>query len=182
MGTPPGESTATTPLENKIPGSTTASPKRPKAPIIGEGYPRPPTRNCWSTKSAANIHHKNSSVALGLSSYSAHTTSCTHSHHRSSSSTRHRKMQEQKGKVVWGATVLLSPSPAGAVPIDSSLVASGYTCVSPPARPSCCVPSFGTASPDGWLLLEWSSPAGSFSGVKVEVLPLVEGDEGSVCC
>ncbi|RNC40984.1 hypothetical protein TcCL_NonESM09493, partial [Trypanosoma cruzi] len=38
--------------------------------------------NCWSTGSAANIQHKNSSVALGLSSYSAHTTSCRHSHHR----------------------------------------------------------------------------------------------------
>ncbi|KAF5213880.1 hypothetical protein ECC02_013570 [Trypanosoma cruzi] len=44
--------------------------------------------DCWSTGSAANIHHKNNSVAFGLRSYSAHTTSCRHGHRSSSSRTR----------------------------------------------------------------------------------------------
>ncbi|KAF5215773.1 hypothetical protein ECC02_011504 [Trypanosoma cruzi] len=44
--------------------------------------------DCWSTGSAANIHHKINSVAFGLRSYSAHTTSCRHGHRSSSSRTR----------------------------------------------------------------------------------------------
>ncbi|ESS61891.1 hypothetical protein TCDM_10485 [Trypanosoma cruzi Dm28c] len=41
--------------------------------------------DCWSTGSAANIHHKNNSVAIGPRSYSAHTTSCRPGNHRSCS-------------------------------------------------------------------------------------------------
>ncbi|EKG00111.1 hypothetical protein TCSYLVIO_008961 [Trypanosoma cruzi] len=48
--------------------------------------------NCWSTGSAANIHPKNNSVAFGRRSYSAHTTSCRHGHHRSR--TRKNKRNE----------------------------------------------------------------------------------------
>ncbi|RNC54712.1 hypothetical protein TcCL_ESM07853, partial [Trypanosoma cruzi] len=50
--------------------------------------------DCWSTGSAVNIHHKNNSVAFGPRSYSAHTTSCTPGHHRSSSRTPKSKRKE----------------------------------------------------------------------------------------
>ncbi|KAF5216419.1 hypothetical protein ECC02_010825 [Trypanosoma cruzi] len=49
--------------------------------------------DCWSTGSAANIHQKNNSVAFGLRSYSARTTSCTPGN-SSSSSTRKNKHRE----------------------------------------------------------------------------------------
>ncbi|RNC40942.1 hypothetical protein TcCL_NonESM09524, partial [Trypanosoma cruzi] len=54
--------------------------------------------DCWSTGSAANIRHKNNSVAFGLRSYSEHTTSCR-SGHRSSSRTRNKKKQKRGGGV-----------------------------------------------------------------------------------
>ncbi|ESS60473.1 hypothetical protein TCDM_12005 [Trypanosoma cruzi Dm28c] len=50
--------------------------------------------DCWSTGSAANIHRENNSVAFGLRSYSVHTTSCRHSHHRRSCCTRKNKRKE----------------------------------------------------------------------------------------
>ncbi|KAF5219597.1 hypothetical protein ECC02_007434 [Trypanosoma cruzi] len=50
--------------------------------------------DCWSTGSAANIHHKNSSVALGLRSYSAHSTSCRHGKYCISSRTLKYKRKE----------------------------------------------------------------------------------------
>ncbi|KAF5214680.1 hypothetical protein ECC02_011149 [Trypanosoma cruzi] len=50
--------------------------------------------NCWSTGSAANIHHKATCyLDFGLRSYSAHTTSCRHSHHRSSSTTKNARRE-----------------------------------------------------------------------------------------
>ncbi|KAF5216022.1 hypothetical protein ECC02_011233 [Trypanosoma cruzi] len=69
--------------------------------------------DCWSTGSAANIHHKNSSVAVGLRPHSSHSTSCRPGHHRSRSCcTRNKK---QKREVVWETTVLLSLLPCEAV-------------------------------------------------------------------
>ncbi|KAF5218341.1 hypothetical protein ECC02_008712 [Trypanosoma cruzi] len=65
--------------------------------------------DCCSTGSAANIHHNNNSVAFGRRSYSAHTTSCRHSQHRSSSRTRNVKRKRKA--VVWEAAVPLSLSP-----------------------------------------------------------------------
>ncbi|RNC33995.1 hypothetical protein TcCL_Unassigned03257, partial [Trypanosoma cruzi] len=49
--------------------------------------------DCWSTGSAANIHHKNSSVAFGLRPHSSQTTSCRPGHHRSS---RKRKYKHKE--------------------------------------------------------------------------------------
>ncbi|KAF5219373.1 hypothetical protein ECC02_007610 [Trypanosoma cruzi] len=54
--------------------------------------------DCWSTGSAANIHHKNNSFAFGLRSYSAHTTSCRPGrHHRSSSTRKNKRMERNNG-------------------------------------------------------------------------------------
>ncbi|KAF5216658.1 hypothetical protein ECC02_010559 [Trypanosoma cruzi] len=53
--------------------------------------------DCWSTGSAANIHHKNSSVAVCLRPHSAHSTSCRPGHHRSSSRTRNNNKKQKRG-------------------------------------------------------------------------------------
>ncbi|RNC32777.1 ubiquitin-like protein [Trypanosoma cruzi] len=50
--------------------------------------------DCWSTGSAANIHHKNNSVSFGPPSYSAHTTSCRPGNHSSSSRTHKNKRRK----------------------------------------------------------------------------------------
>ncbi|KAF5215871.1 hypothetical protein ECC02_011416 [Trypanosoma cruzi] len=49
--------------------------------------------DCWPTRSAANIYHKNCSVVFGLRSHSAHSTSCRPGHH-CSSRTRKNKRKE----------------------------------------------------------------------------------------
>ncbi|KAF5215300.1 hypothetical protein ECC02_012029 [Trypanosoma cruzi] len=59
--------------------------------------------DCWSTGSAANIQHKNNSVAISLRSYSAHTTSCRPENHRSSS----RALKNKRRDGIMQATIYL---------------------------------------------------------------------------